>query len=216
MKDGSILSSISEDNKENCIGIVFWSGDPTATDPVLKAGHSNCTHGLVVSLHAEIYGTVWQTNYEFTTIQSWAEVQDFYISGGYKPLGYKYDTPGEIQGYNNTKILEAYNRSHSSFPVTILGCFNEIIGEEIFPVEGKTSEWYLPSPKELLELYNVKSKVDTSLSVSGGDVLGTSNYWSSGEKNDNGYYAFYVSMYRGDMNQMTKVSRHRVCLVFAF
>jgi hypothetical protein len=217
MKDGSILPSVTSSNKANCVGIVFWSGDPTATDPVLKAAHSGCTHGLVVSLK-EAQSIQWQAKYENTTIQSWAASQSFYTSGGYKALNYNvsggYNNPGEIQGYNNTEILKQYNSSHSSYPVTVLSCFNTITTGVNLP-GGKTSGWYLPSPKELVELYNAKSKVNTSLSALSSTSLSSSTYWSSGEFSFN--YAWYVLLSNGSVSDyFSKATNYSVRLVFAF
>ncbi|MDD6913281.1 fimbrillin family protein [Phocaeicola plebeius] len=216
MKDGSILPSVTSSNKANCVGIVFWSGDPTATDPVLKAAHSGCTHGLVVSLK-EAQSIQWQAKYENTTIQSWAASQSFYTSGGYKALNYNvsggYNNPGEIQGYNNTEILKQYNSSHSSYPVTVLSCFNTITTGVNLP-GGKTSGWYLPSPKELVELYNAKSKVNTSLSTLGSTPLSSSTYWSSGEYSSD--YAWCVYLSNGYVSYYTKSNYYYVRLAFAF
>lgn len=216
MKDGSILPSVTSSNKANCVGIVFWSGDPTATDPVLKAAHSGCTHGLVVSLK-EAQSIQWQAKYENTTIQSWAASQSFYTSGGYKALNYNvssgYNNPGEIQGYNNTEILKQYNSSHSSYPVTVLSCFNTITTGVNLP-GGKTSGWYLPSPKELVELYNAKSKVNTSLSALSSTSLSSSYYWSSGE--NSGSYAWRVLLSNGYVGNYYKSLDSYVRLAFAF
>lgn len=216
MKNGSILPSVTSSNKADCVGIVFWLGDPTATDPVLKAAYSNCTHGLVVSLK-EVKSIQWQTKYESITIQSWAESQSFYTSGGYKALNYKvsigYDNPGEIQGYNNTEILKQYNSSHSSYPVTVLSCFSTITSG-VNLSGGKTSGWYLPSPKELIELYNARFNVDNSLSVLSSTTLSSSWYWSSGEHNSSS--AWYVGLGLGDVYDLNKANYTSVRLVFAF
>ena len=211
MENGAVLSNISNENKEKCIGIVFWSGNPTATDPVLKAANSQCTHGLVVSLK-EVANIQWQANYESTTIQSWAEKEPFYISGGYKPLN---NNPREIQGYNNTKILEAYNKSDKGkkFPVTILECFDAITDGVILP-DSKTSDWYLPSPKELYELYNVQKDVNTSLSVFD-NRLNPWNFWSSEENNSS--HACNIYLPNGNFyNNNKSTMRYYVRLVLAF
>lgn len=217
MKDGSILPSVTSSNKANCVGIVFWSGDPTATDPVLKAAYPKCTHGLVVSLK-EAQSIQWQAKYENTTIQSWAASQSFYTSGRYKALNYNvssgYDNPGEIQGYNNTEILKQYNSSHGSFPVTILSCFSTITSGVSLP-EDKTSDWYLPSPKELVELYKAMSDVNTSLSALSSTTLSSSLYWSSGENSND--YAWRVTLYDGHVTYYFKDDdRYSVRLAFAF
>lgn len=56
--------------------------------------------------------------------------------------------------------------------------------------------WYLPSKKELLTLYEVKSKVNDTLSVKGFKELVSDWYWSSTE--DGSSSAWGVYMYDGD------------------
>ena len=216
MNDGAILPSISEDNIRNCIGIVFWLGVPTATDPVLANDHSNCTHGLVVSLKST--SCKWQANYESATIQSWADSNGYGIGEGFKTLNNNVnagtDNPGDIQGYNNTKILEAYDSKNSSaYSVTVLDCFDNITSNVSLPID-KTSGWYLPSPKELVLLYNVMSKVNTSLSVFKTEVSST-GHWSSGEYNYN-YGTWVVYMNKGYVDYAIKNNVISVRLVFAF
>lgn len=218
MEDGSILPwSDTSSDKADCVGIVFWLGDPTATDPVLQAAYPKCTHGLVVSLK-EVEKIQWQPEFDFyTTIQSWAESQSFYASGGYKSLDYNVsggsDNPGEIQGYNNTEILKLYNSSHSSYPVTVLSCFSTITSGVNLP-GGKTSGWYLPSPKELVELHNAESKVNASLSALSSTTLSLSNYWSSGEYSGN--FAWGVFLRFGYVYESYKYNNLCVRLAFAF
>ena len=116
LKDGTLLSEdtqLTDAQKAACVGIVCWVGDATATDPALERDFPQCTHGLVVSLKETT--SVWQNSYASTTIQSWAETQEFYTQGGYyalnKDVGSGYDSPGSIQGYNNTQILKAYDKA---------------------------------------------------------------------------------------------------------
>lgn len=220
LKDGTLLSKdtqLTEAQKAACAGIVFWVGDATATDPALKRDFPQCTHGLVVSLKETT--SAWQNSYASTTIQSWAENQEFYTQGGYyalnKDVGSGYDSPGGIQGYNNTQILKAYDEAFASYPVTILDCFSEVTGDATLP-NGITSDWYLPSPKELVELYRAKEAVNQSLTASGSDKqLFSSGYWSSGEYSSSG--AWFVGLGNGYVGSSNKYNSHYyVRLVFAF
>ena len=218
MKDGAILSSISEDNKADCIGIVFWLGNPTVSDPVLRAAYPKCIHGLVISLKEETRNILWQVKSESSTIQSWAEDETFYINGIYNALDYNIglndSNPGEIQGYNNTEILKRYDSSHSSYPVTVLSCFSTISSGVTLPTD-KTSGWYLPSPKELVELCNAIIKVNKSLSTLNKVEISKSGYWSSGEYGAGS--AYVVGMYDGGyLYFYSKSVVHSVRLVFAF
>lgn len=220
LKDGTLLSKdavLTDAQKADCAGIVFWVGDATATDPALKRDFPQCTHGLVVSLKET--RSVWQSNYDSqSSIQSWAETQEFYKLGDYYALGKEvypgYSSSGGIQGYNNTQILKAYNEAFAkSYPVTILNSFGTITEGVTLP-EGKTSGWYLPSPRELVELYNAKNAVNQSLAVlNSNPQLSSSYYWSSGEAED---AAWCVSLYDGPVFDRSKTSYDYVRLAFAF
>lgn len=219
LKDGTLLSKdtpLTDEQKAACAGIVCWVGDATATDPALKRDFPQCTHGLVVSLKETM--SVWQNNSASTTIQSWAENQEFYKQGYYalyKGVNKGAESPGDIQGYNNTQILKAYDNA-GSYQVTILDCFSEITGEGTFP-NGITSGWYLPSPRELVELYRAKEAVNQSLTASGSNPqLSPSFYWSSGEDSSLCFYAWNVSLSSGRVDYYNKYSTCYVRLVFAF
>lgn len=221
LKDGTLLSKdtqLTEAQKAACAGIVFWVGDATATDPALKRDFPQCTHGLVVSLKET--RSVWQSNYDSqSSIQSWAETQEFYKQGGYyalnKDVVFGTESPGYIQGYNNTQILKAYNKKFAdSYPVTILNSFG-VITEGVTLPEDKTSGWYLPSPRELVELYNVMETVNQSLTALGSSQqLSSSVYWSSGEYSS--YGAWLVHLGSGRVYDFNKTGNYYVRLAFAF
>lgn len=218
LKDGILLSKdtpLTAAQKAACAGIVFWVGDATTTDPALKRDFPQCTHGLVVSLKETT--SAWQNSYASTTIQLWAGTQEFYTSGGYKALKKEVDLGNseDIQGYNNTQILKAYNEAFAGrYPVTILDCFSEVTGDGTLP-NGITSDWYLPSPNELGELYHVMEAVNKSLTASGSNPqLSSPAYWSSGElRNDQ---AWIVNVKDWFALNRSKHEESYVRLVFAF
>lgn len=220
MKDGTLLSKdtqLTDAQKAACAGIVCWVGDATATDPALKRDFPQCTHGLVVSLKQT--KSAWQSDYDDQSfIQLWAkengfEEPDYYALN--KGVGSGYDSPGSIQGYNNTQILKAYNEEFAgSCPVIVLNSFGTITEGVTLP-EDKTSGWYLPSPRELVELYRVKWAVNQSLTASGSNPqLSSSDYWSSGEYSGND--AWSVNLYNGYVHYNLKYGSYSVRLVFAF
>lgn len=220
LKDGTLLSKdtqLTEAQKAACAGIVFWVGDATATDPALKRDFPQCTHGLVVSLKETT--SAWQVNADDqSSIQPWAETQEFYKQGGYyalnKDVVFGTESPGYIQGYNNTQILKAYDEAFASYPVTILNSFG-VITEGVTLPEGKTSGWYLPSPRELVELYKVMWVVNQSLTALGSSQqLSSSYYWSSGE--DSYSSAWTVRPYSGYVRNYSKNYYYSVRLAFAF
>lgn len=220
LKDGTLLSKdtpLTAAQKAACAGIVFWVGDATATDPALKRDFPQCTHGLVVSLKETT--SAWQVNADDqSSIQPWAETQEFYKQGGYyalnKDVVFGTESPGYIQGYNNTQILKAYDEAFASYPVTILNSFG-VITEGVTLPEGKTSGWYLPSPRELVELYKVMWVVNQSLTALGSSQqLSSSYYWSSGE--DSYSSAWTVRPYSGYVYNYSKNYYYYVRLAFAF
>lgn len=219
LKDGTLLSKdavLTDAQKADCAGIVFWVGDATATDPALRKDFPQCTHGLVVSLKEAT--SVWQSNYDSqSSIQSWAETQEFYKQGGYyalnKDVVFGTESLGDIQGYNNTQILKAYDEAFASYPVTILNSFG-VITEGVTLPEDKTSGWYLPSLRELVELYNAKNAVNQSLAVLNSNPQLSSSYWSSGELSRG--HAWIVGLNNGSVGYYNKNDYYSVRLAFAF
>lgn len=203
--DGTWSSEI--DYTRNVIGVVFYTGDPTAEDPILKADHPGCTHGLVVSAFAPRSACMWQNNY----VESGASVGKWIESDlpGYTSTDSRYgvdDIRNHILGYNNTKAIRAYNAEHIAYtviPVEQLDYF----GTQ-HPAPAGTSGWYLPSIKELFILVNGvpdnaeildatktlanRSAIDNSLGyIIGSDLLHDTqwayNLWSSTEFGANVY-----------------------------
>lgn len=190
MSDGAILPRVSDSNKNNCIGIVYWL--PTAADPLEShrptwlAEHSTCTHGLVLGLKEE--RDAWGTAGETTGI----------IDS---------NTDGVFRGYSNTQRLVS---ERPGYP--IVSAYNSLTGVTL--PSGKTSGWYVPSEGELVKLYNVISKVNASLRTLGNPILSSSEYWSSGEYGGNNAWA--VTMVNGYMSNISKTYRCNVRLAFAF
>ena len=132
------------------IGVVFYLGDITATDPALKAEHPNCTHGLVVSLNEHEEGTAWQPNYESyaSTIGMWTDAfapQYECVTSGYELT----DNLNRPIGYNNTKAMELFNAAEDNAewqiePINFIAEYREKV-----PAPEASSDWYLPSAKEL-------------------------------------------------------------------
>ena len=211
--DGT-YSAILSPTKE-VIGIVFWVGDPTATDPVLKKDFPLCTQGLVVSLNEG--NGAWQKIYDANqSILSWAKTQDFYKDGGYKAWDEdgKYN-PGVIQGYNNTMILKAYhNEFKDIYPVNILDYLSTLTEGVTLP-DALTSGWYIPSPMELIELMRVKTDVNAALAYLGKTELFNDWFWSSVEL-DAGMAGIIGYNTDGGVAYNGKTSYYYVRLVFAF
>ena len=130
------------------IGIVFYVGDITATDPTLKAEHPYCTHGLVVALH-EKNELAWQPNYATynDTVGRWVEMNTDYetITSGYTLE----DNLNRPMGYNNSKAIEAFNAAeeNAEWPVQAMQYVVDYRAE--VPAPETSSDWYFGSSKEM-------------------------------------------------------------------
>ena len=144
--DGTWSQSL--DPTRTPIGVVFYVGDITATDPTLKAEHPYCTHGLVVALH-EKNELAWQPNYATynDTVGRWVEMNTDYetITSGY---GLE-DNLNRPMGYNNSKALEAFNAAeeNAEWPVQAMQYVVDYRAE--VPAPETSSDWYLGSSKEM-------------------------------------------------------------------
>ncbi len=143
--DGSWSQSL--DPTRTPIGVVFYLGDPTESDPALKADHPYCTHGLVVAL-TEQNTTPWQRNHTIfnDTVGRWVELNTDYetITSGYE----KDDNLNRIIGYNNTKAIEAFNADEVNvdWKVSAVEYVVNYRSEVVAP--ESSSDWYLGSSKE--------------------------------------------------------------------
>jgi len=254
--DGTFVSNdylwIIEDYLEPA-GVVFWTEGESAygtstlvganvADKVMQIDYPDCTHGLIVSLKdvsAEMY---WQDNY-------WEAIYvNFQITDKFNPTlidKSKYmsirssesssDYINKILGYNNTKILEAYNdycieKNREEYlvkPVVELAAFSESN-----PAPAKTTGWYFPSPKELhmlcfmdisdiannngTDYTHTKTKVNQTLKYVEGDSL-DGTYWASTESESGesgGAFAVYFNT--ADVSDRSKTYTCKVRAVCAF
>lgn len=140
-------SDVLEDSKTP-IGVVFWTGNPTADDPTLEADFPQCTHGLVISLYEESGNDKpWQDNSDEILIGEWVEANTEYISITSGRAGSAHNNLNRIMGYNNTKAIEAYNAANSGREVT---CVQRAVAfRTSVKAPGGTSDWYMPSAKEV-------------------------------------------------------------------
>lgn len=225
--DGGIYpGNVSNPPSEGCIGIVFWVGDATAKDGTLQAQHPGCTHGLVVALRDASESTAWQNP---SSVQVWLDSNrngDFLaVQSG---IGTS-DPLNNIQGYNNTKAIEAFNGANSG---NIVKAVEEVVTyRSAVPAPVNSSDWYLPSEKELTllcgrEVDNIwknnsggtanRDLINGKLSsISGAAQIVSASYWSSAEHNSD--HAFYVNFgYGGVDYEFKDCSTYRVRCALAF
>lgn len=204
-------------SERTCIGIVYWVGDPTKPlrgredqnlqgDKTLAKDHPACTHGLVVSLDEE--ECTWQAS--LTPVQDWlnSNHSDEFLS---VKSGFDASDPlNNIQGYNNTKAIKAFNESPENSGSQVHVVQKVVEYRENVPAPAASSGWYVPSAKELTllcgtdvdniyinnsgtanyELINRKLEL-----ISGATTLSSSRYWSSTDYSRG--TAFYVGFDRG-------------------
>ena len=216
-------------NARTVIGIVFWVGNATAKDKTLANDHSGCTHGLVVALKDAIDGTTaWQNSY--SPVQEWLNA---YKSGQF--LSVVSDTGvtdplNNIQGYNNTKAIEAFNAANSSYVVQAV---QKVVDyRKTVSTPTTCSGWYLPSAKELTllcgqevaDIWNnnsggtdMRDIINDKLSKLGNYATQISSafYWSSTEYSySDKAFAMYVS--NGGVSYYRKSDSYRVRCVLVF
>ena len=252
MKDGSFMkydanATLTDEQKANVVGIVFWTTadmNPASDaqtparltdDEIMKKDFPNCTHGLIVSLKDVVaQSTKWQSTY--TKIAEWQNENSPYNGSDYKSIASgtaATDLINNILGYQNTKILKAYNASLESgsanmvLPVSLLDDFSNQN-----PAPANTTGWFIPSVKELhmlcykdvADVWNAddnaytdtKVIVNASLEKVGGISFGSSFYWSSSESADNERNAFRVGFNSAQMNRYGKSNTAYVRAVCAY
>ena len=202
------------------IGIVFWSGDPTAEDAALKRDHPGCTHGLVVSLRQD--AAPWQSGYEAygKAAGEWVSANVTDYASPRTGIGAE-DPLNRILGYNNTKALEAFNAAPENSQWRIEAVERAVSYRGSVAAPASTSDWYLPSAKELAllcsgEYENIYSAQDAGVEVrdivnarlselSGAALrLLPSVYWSSSEVDPSYGGAYNVYFQDGDVSASFK------------
>lgn len=208
MADGSFISkgaTLTDEQKANVRGIVFWTTADSNTsgttpakltdDKIMQAEFPNCTHGLIVALNNISGSSQWQREKWENLIAEW-QTSKFNATNksDYSAIN---GSISYISGYQNTKLLKAYNKYCTE---------NGQSGNVVFPVSllenwrvqapANSTGWYIPSPKELHLLcyqdvddiltergITTREVIDPILTVLGGTALGTNYCWSSMEGN---------------------------------
>lgn len=171
---------VSDDNldmfddalKAQAAGVVFWTTadtDLTDTDRltpatltydvIMNTDFPKCTHGLIVALKDFSQKMQWQNVFAYPVIDYQNNIFEAADKSNYKPIISKSSLTDAdegyanyILGYQNTKLLKAYNRyctdndytDYIVWPVYYLTDF-----EKDNPAPFYTTGWFIPSPKEL-------------------------------------------------------------------
>ena len=233
--DGTISSNL--DPSKTPIAVVFWIGDPTANDPALAQDHPNCTHGLAVAIGGEIERTTWQSKFTSygATVNEWVEANTDYLPIQSAYDGSEPDYLNKIMGYNNTKAIEAFNADPANAGWPVEAVANAVAYRETVPAPDASSDWYLPSAKEVSlmisgeydgniyyiseELYARRDLVNEKIAaIEGATALDIWDYyWSSTEMDYMNIYTMYN--YNGWIYSNTKEATYiniRLRFVLAF
>lgn len=236
--------------KSKVAGVVFWTTKDSNTggttpakltdDKVMMADYPNCIHGLIAALKDVTTSCKWQEQNSCESVYDAFQNTDLFTptnKSDYASINSgtnKTNNCNKIFGYNNTKVLRAYNENCSSngksaYLVNPAAKLDEWKKSNKAP--ENTTDWYLPSEKELFMLCRkdmddiyaqntgatlTKNTVNTSLQKIGGSQFGSSDviYWSSTEKEAN--VAFIVSFYKGGAAFKNKYYNYYVRAVCAF
>lgn len=189
--DGSIVSGNAEEVPENCIGIVYYVGNPqpsvlypekVSTDgsqpfdeahDALRRDHPSCVHGLVYALDyandvIKVFGTKGN-KHDIEGIAS-AYTSSYLCKSGSREPHYK-----SILGYNNTEVLKkladyAIENSADWDLLNMVSCLDSYNKQKVLP-SGLTSGWYLPSIEEMRMLINETETINASIAKANGLAL---------------------------------------------
>lgn len=249
--DGDAASRLTDEIKAQIVAVVFWTPKQTTSegrktpaslknDLIMSDEYPDCTHGLAVALKNATYNDsesmVWQNSFESvaTTFQS-GENFSHDSKGNFKSIASgsgEYDPINYILGYQNTVVLRAYNtycqnNDKSDYIVRPVAAIDDF--DDTNPAPDNSTDWFLPSPKELHILCykdvdgiadfnnggtDTRDIINSSLTAVGGDGLKNELYWSSGEySSDN---AWFVFLSNGKVYNLGKRFSNSVRPIFAF
>lgn len=182
--------------EKTVIGVVFWTGNPSRHDAALRVQQPQCRRGLVVSL-TDMRDVAWQSGVEEygRSVSEWLDNPN-YVSIA---TGFDGNDPLNLMlGYNNTKVLEAFNEApeNAEWPVEVAQKVVEYRTD--VPCPERSSGWYLPSPKEMSlmcsgeinknlgtqydKITDVRDLINPRLEEASGSVLSEDYFfWTSAE-----------------------------------
>lgn len=181
LTDGNLLprdATLTAEQKAKVAAIVFWTPAETETegritparlsdDKIMSMDFPHCTHGLAISTQSIYNDVPWQNksnDWDWTTDDfvlnfqnsdnfSRADKSDFVPIA---PLNKAEDDLNRVLGYQNTRILLAYNDWHrASGKGTLVRIADKLTGfSAANPAPEGSTGWYIPSAKELYMYLN--------------------------------------------------------------
>ena len=161
------------DSGKTVIGVVFSKLNATGEDTKLRENYPDCINGLVVCIKE--VDSIFGGNYGLagnSTGPMYNWVKDNYASANY--------TTTVANGYTATLSLKGYKQYRNAEDCCqIVSVLNDA-SLPAAPTAKPNSKWYIPSYKEMQLLNAERTTVnDIIQSVTGGEQIGTGNYWTS-------------------------------------
>ena len=212
--DGRLVSKDAVTVPDNVIGIVCYVGNPqpsaapadpsyTEANDALRRDYPNCKHGLVIAVNnADVNGT---------KIVPFASSRDFFYGnwftndddwmGKFVGSDTKEPLPG-ILGYNNAVLMKMS-------PNYAVACDRALEYMEAYctavPQPAVASVWFVPSLRELENLVDAVSTINSKIANAGGEELVVNGalgarYWSSNERTGNTYVVYQHHLVSGGIS----------------
>lgn len=147
--DGTYSTDLN--TSKTVVGVVFYVGDPTAQDDILKRDYPQYTHGLVVGFYNySNFSGALSASADWGSPDGYMDIHG--IDAGASGIASRLDPAAVMTGYNNTCVLELAQPGANAISVCKDGP----------SVEG-ASIWYMPSIAECDEMIRNLGVVNNSL-----------------------------------------------------
>lgn len=216
MKDGSLVSkgtSLTDTQKANCIGLVFWVGHNANDKSDYSAtgiGTAQC-RGYVVALNDA------QSN-DYCMWGVYNQELGLYKDAGGNPIN---NPQFDWNGYSYTQSIITAAGGESNLNGTTEGGYPAtyyavVSYRNAVPAPASSSGWFLPAIGQLKSVFDNRGLLDY-LSA-GGKYFAVDDYWSSSEYNDSpNNLASMMRFYQASMGRIDKNNEYcKVRSVSAF
>lgn len=151
--DGAGDPAPPKTTNDGSMGVVFWVGDPTATDVKLQEDYPHCTNGLVLYKAAGGANGKWS--------ESTSSI-DYWLKSNQKPNDFNVPAitaTDNCQGYTNTKSMEKFIASPNNSGIRELNILTVLNNSNTSNnVVLRASKWYIPSMTEAKLIINGEGK----------------------------------------------------------
>ena len=244
MQDGSILpgnedGSLSRDEQESCLGVVFWVGEiegihwtqtgSSAGDCLLMSDHPECVHGMVVAMRDVSSQKVkWATGKGTTEhIYKWAQKSFNEFTSGEQADWEEILASDIYFGYCSSRLMPLYGSRHSDTTFPALDAIADYAAT--YPAPAGSSGWFLPGSYELAtlcfgvptnfagdytQLNMLKKTINPQIDKAVGDKL-IGKYWSGNEWGSLDK-VWHVDVTTPDYGVKLKTNTYKVRAVLAF